>query len=118
MIIETTPSVKRINVKKINSDIPITISGAIIGIWSMESKTRLPAKLNRVIANAAIVPIIVETNVDAKATIRLIFRAFSMEVSASSFLYQSSVKPAQTTFILALLKEKITSINMGRYRKI
>ena len=97
-------------------EIPVTISGFIIGILVTElikPLTYLLRILRR--PSAAIVPITVERQADATARINVFFRAVKVAALLKSSRYQYSEKPVKTPVLLVLLKEKSIKTRIGVY---
>src|SRR3990172_1797026 len=73
------------------------------------SYSRCPRKRNRSSDNAAIVPRIVEKNVEIAATISEFFRALITDSLANTSRYQRSDGSVQIPTLLLALNEKTTS---------
>lgn len=98
-------------------EIPDIISGLTIDILFKFKKSLLDFFLNLSIPMAAKVPIIAANNDATIATKKVFKRANTMSSSCKSISYHLKEKPEKTALLLELLKENITKIKIGKYKK-
>jgi hypothetical protein len=102
--------------KNIKRDIPNTISGITMGMYSILSSTLFPLNLYLYIPTPAKVPIMVESMVERKATFKELLMDLSISSLFISFSYQENVNPVHTAFNLDSLKENTINTSIGMYR--
>ena len=102
--------------KKSIIDIPVTISGFIIGTLVTDVMEVLRILLLILyIPSAAAVPITVARRAERIARTRVLRRAVNASGDEKSSAYHFKVKPVNTEVLSDLLKEKSISVSIGIY---